>query len=73
MELNNLILGRNTLAKWYKRNNKHINLTTYDEFLAKNKTSDESKGASNDIEDLSKYETMKITHYPPMINKPGEC
>ena len=35
-ELNNLILGRNHLAKWYKRNNKHIDLETYDLFLTLN-------------------------------------
>ncbi len=58
-ELDSLIIGRNELAKWNKRNNTPIKMPFLD--------------ISNNIDEIDFVEEPLIVQYPPMINRISEC
>ena len=84
-ELDSLVMGRNELAKWYKRNNTQVPLpkkqckkTAVRNFSEFGKI----QGSSiNEIEDIGIEESKAdeeeeeplLVHYPPMMKNTSEC
>ena len=84
-ELDSLVMGRNELAKWYKRNNTQVPLpkkqwkkTAVRNFSEFGKI----QGSSiNEIEDIGnenskadeEEEEPLLVHYPPMMKNTSEC
>jgi hypothetical protein len=86
-ELDSLVMGRNELARWYKKNNAQVPIPK--KFHHKSKKAGQisfsefgkaNKGGAQEIEDIVVEESKTddeeeplLLHYPPMIKNTSEC